>query len=95
MVAAQFGHVAAVNELVRLGAEYDDIDSEGDTAMNRAARWGQAAVVRQLVIHGANVHYPTSSDSWAPILGAAEAGEADTIVELMRGGANANDRSKV
>lgn len=62
--------------------------------MNKASRWGYSAVVRQLIIHGVDVHWATE-DGWTPVLGAAEMGYADTIVELSRGGAVPHDRSQV
>ena len=67
---------------------------DGDTAINKAARWGHSEVVRQLVIAGANVQQ-TTTDGWAPVLGAAEAGHDETLVELARGGADVNHRSNV
>eukprot|EP00802_Teleaulax_amphioxeia_P009008 Tamp_09022.p1 GENE.Tamp_09022~~Tamp_09022.p1 ORF type:complete len:585 (+),score=132.13 Tamp_09022:51-1757(+) len=55
--AASNGHTRAVRELIRLGADVDEVDSAwGRSALHMAARGGHVSTVKALVAAGANVN---------------------------------------
>ena len=56
MVCSRLGHEAVLAELLKSGAHGGAADEFRDTAMNRAARSGQAGIIKQLVVHGESVN---------------------------------------
>jgi hypothetical protein len=81
--------------LIRLGADVNAVDgNDGDTPLIRAARSGDADVVRILLASGANVHVQTSSGVTA--LGEATGGGHEEVVTLLRlAGAGVHDPIEV
>ena len=46
--ASHWGHLDVVKELIKAGADVNDKDNWGETALHRAIRWGHLDVVEYL-----------------------------------------------
>jgi ankyrin repeat protein len=93
-VAAACGNVRALKEILR-GVDFasaerlvNERDSDGNTALDYAARWGREAAVNLLVDFGADVY------SGSALLLAAKYGHAGVVVSLLLYGADANARPR-
>eukprot|EP00937_MAST-01D_sp_MAST-1D-sp2_P005226 g5226.t1 len=94
LAAAHSGDIVAVGRLLMDGVPADaPRDSEGCTALFRAARAGHAGIVHVLgYYHGARVDV-LSNSGHAPLHAAALRGRADAVHELLRLGADADVRA--
>jgi len=72
------------------GADPDDADSKGTTALSLAAQFGRADVAALLLRSGAEVDL-ADADGVTPLMKAARFGHEETLDELLRAGA---DRSR-
>lgn len=91
MFASRTNRVDAVNALLSGDAKVNSHeDWNGQTALMWAADAGQAAVVRALLDHGADVHARSHSGATA-LLFAARHGDLDTVKALLEGGAGVNE----
>ncbi|KAF7171061.1 hypothetical protein CNMCM5623_003528 [Aspergillus felis] len=83
MLAVEGGNPDIVGRLIEVGCEVDARDSDGVTALARAARYGDVEVAQALINHGAD---PESRDQRGetPIFCAAERGH-QRMVEFLLG----------
>lgn len=84
MLAARDGHVQLAELLVSYRAKLNARNAAGDTALALAALRGHQRVVEILVAAGASQEVP----GWPPLVYAAFGGHLDTVVFLLRHGAN-------
>lgn len=91
--AAQAGNQALVASMIKQGADVNATQGDAVTALHWAARRGDAAMARTLLVAGANVRATTRLASYTALHLAAERGSADVIAELLRAGADANART--
>jgi ankyrin repeat protein len=94
VAAAKDGDVATVAAFAKkFGARHLNAKgSKGDTALTRAARFNQLAVVRRLLASGAD---PDARDSHrgTPLMDAAVGGHVKVIEELLAHGADVTKKS--
>lgn len=91
--AAQAGNHAAVLSLIKQGADVNATQGDAVTALHWAARRGDVAMTRMLLIAGANVRATTRLASYTALHLAAERGSADVAAALIKAGANADART--
>ncbi|HEY8507951.1 MAG TPA: ankyrin repeat domain-containing protein [Steroidobacteraceae bacterium] len=77
-IAAERGDVAALQAMLTCGFDPNVRDSEGITALHRAAMAGRAESVRVLIEHGADVHTLDSTFAGTPLVWAAEGWSMDS-----------------
>jgi ankyrin repeat protein len=75
-------HATSINQL----------DIEGETALMKASKYGDAAIATDLLSNGADVHLANSTGETALIL-ASQAGSNDIVKELLAAGSNIHHRS--
>lgn len=87
--SARSGEIALVEEFLRMGANVNHQDADGESALMAAVKSGKIDVVRLLLKRGANLD---SSDSTGrtPLIHAAQSGCVDTCEELISAGADVN-----
>jgi ankyrin repeat protein len=73
-------------------ADINQLDREGETRLMKASKYGEAAIVTDLLSKGANVHLANSTGETALIL-ASQAGSNDIVKELLAAGSNIHHRS--
>lgn len=88
-LAAGEGHARIVREFMRRGADANASDSQGNTALHRAAFTNKAAAIDALAEAGADVE-ATDVAGWTPLHDAAAEGSSDAVLALTRNGANPN-----
>ena len=91
VLAAAGGHTAAVEALLRLGADPDATASDGWTALMRAAYKGHADAVAALLRGGAAVD-AVDEDGATALMWAAHCGQAECARLLLEAGADASLR---
>jgi ankyrin repeat protein len=90
MVAAKRGNFETVRALLKSGANPNAQETNGgQTALMWALSERQAAVVEELVKHGADVQ-AGSKTGFTPLMFAAQQGDADSARILLRAGAKPN-----
>jgi ankyrin repeat protein len=89
-LAIQRGHTEIAGMLLNAGAKWD-IEADGWTAIQRAAREGNVAVVKELIYRGANPAAPSSVAPPALII-AAERGQLPVVSLLVERGVDPNLR---
>ena len=72
------------------GASVDQMTEEGNWPLFTAAQFGQAEVVRALVLAGADLSISMTNIGWSPLFVAAWSGHAAVVAELLQ---HAPDRS--
>lgn len=77
------------SDMVALGFDIDQADSDGFTPLMIAASLGKVQFARFLIYNGANVD-ARSKTGLTPLHRAAQDGHNDVIIELLDGGANIN-----
>ncbi|XP_034543710.1 cyclin-dependent kinase 4 inhibitor D isoform X1 [Notolabrus celidotus] len=85
--AAAKGNTAAVEELLRKGAQVDGLNRFGRTALQVRMR-GSTQVARLLLEHGANPNVADCTTGHTPLHDAARAGFLDTVRLLIEFNAN-------
>jgi ankyrin repeat protein len=91
MTASRTGALTAVKALLAQGARVDGKDeARGQTALMWAAAEGHAAVVRELIDGGADIHARVPS-GLTPLLFAVREGRSEAVRVLLKAGADANE----
>jgi ankyrin repeat protein len=88
--AAMQRDAAAVRAIVRQGGDVNAAQGDGMTALHWAARHGDVALARMLLLAGANVKAATRLGAYTPLLLASQAGHAALIGVLLEAGADPN-----
>jgi len=84
-IAAIYGHLETVRNLLQGGANPDQPLDEGRTALFAAAQYNHVAIARLLIDSGADIN--RAVDNITPLLVAAFAGSADVLAVLIEKGA--------
>lgn len=100
MWASFNGHLPVVQYLISNGANINDQDNDGRTALTCASSEGytdghsedQTAIVQYLIKSGADLNHKTNTGSTA-LTFASESGHLSIIKDLIRHGANINDKT--
>lgn len=87
MLAAQFGHLDTVRELLAAGSRVDLHEKGYYTALMLAAGNGHTEVVRILAAAGANIDEVEITRGWTALIWAAKRGHRDTVALLLQLGA--------
>lgn len=82
--AASAGDLARVEAVLDAGADVDERDATGRTAVTAAVYGGHAAVVRHLIERGADVDIQDDSRANA-FLATGETGDVEVLREVLRG----------
>lgn len=90
-IAARHGFKEVAFYLLEAGAEINDVDDGGQTALHQAARGGDTEFVAALIEAGADVHRADNS-GFTP-LHIAAATSSDIVARLIKAGADVNARS--
>jgi ankyrin repeat protein len=88
--AAMRGDKDAVRTLLKQGADVNQAQGDGSTALHWAATAGDAELVEMLLYAGANVRATTRLGAYMPLHAASQAGHAGVIEALSKGGADVN-----
>jgi ankyrin repeat protein len=88
--AAMAGQTATIRSLLEQGADVNDPQPDGMTALHWAALNDDADVAAMLLYAGANVSASTRLGGYTPLIMAAEDGRAAVIRALLKGGADPN-----
>ncbi len=88
--AAEVGSIKILKLLMEHGADVDQADCHGVTALAAAAQNGYSRIVEYLVDNGANVNHIIWQDI-TPICLAAFCGNSDVVELLLQRGANPED----
>jgi len=88
MLAAQYGHLETVRELLAAGARVDLHEKGYYTALMLAAGNGHVEVVRALAAAGAAVDEVEITRGWTALIWAAKRGHLATVSLLLELGAN-------
>jgi ankyrin repeat protein len=83
LTAAEKGQISLLLDLLGKGADVNDKDEAGETALHRAAAAGQRSAVLVLLTRGADLAGKDSQGRTAAMR-AAEEGHAETLVVLIR-----------
>uniref|UniRef100_A0A7S4PFA9 Uncharacterized protein n=1 Tax=Guillardia theta TaxID=55529 RepID=A0A7S4PFA9_GUITH len=86
--AAEYGDAEAVKKLLQAGANVNQVDFAGFSALHRAAFQGKLKVVELLIQAGANVNLQESGGR-TPLHQAAAQGHLDVVEKLIQCGADA------
>jgi len=88
--AAMRGDKDAVRTLLKQGADVNEPQGDGMTALHWAAASGQVDLVETLLYAGANVRATTRLGAYAPLHVASQSGHAAAIATLVKAGADVN-----
>jgi ankyrin repeat protein len=88
--AARAGDLNEVRALLTQGADVNETEGDGVTALHWAARRGDAAMVRVLLVAGANPRAATRAGRYTPLHLAAERGSGEVVQALVAAGADVN-----
>ena len=89
--AAAAGRCDEVRRLLEAGAQVDERDRTGFTALTWAARHGEVEVVRLLLAAGANPNLrDTYVNGWTPLMHALHKGQTAVARSLLAAGADPN-----
>ena len=91
--AAARGDTAAVRQLLRDGADVNEAQGDGMTALHWAAETGNRALAEMLVYAGANLEAGTRIGQYTPLHVASGKGHAGIVRVLVEAGANAQART--
>lgn len=91
--AAQNKDREAVRALLKKGADVNEAQGDGTTALHWAAMNGDADMAQMLVTAGANVRATTRLGAYTPLFLAARGGYADVVRVLLAAGADAKSRT--
>ena len=89
-VAAMSGDRETVRALLKKGADVNEAQGDGTTALHWAAMKGDAELARMLIYAGANLRATTRLGSYTPLYLAAKGGHAEIVAALLAAGADAN-----
>jgi ankyrin repeat protein len=91
--AAMRGDHAALQALIKEGADVGAAQGDGMTALHWAAERGDNEMVEMLIRAGADVAAVTRIGQYTPLHVASKAGSASVVATLLRAGADAKARS--
>ncbi|MDE0473512.1 MAG: ankyrin repeat domain-containing protein, partial [Gammaproteobacteria bacterium] len=91
--AAMRGDLEAVRALLEQGADANEAQGDGMTALHWAARNGDIEMARLLVTAGANVEAGTRIGRYTPLHLASRAGGAGVVEALLAAGADVHART--
>lgn len=86
---AERGDVESVRQSLRAGADVNESQGDGMTALHWAAEHGDAELAKMLIYAGANVNSGTRIGSYTPLHIASRHGYVDVVNALLEGQANA------
>ena len=87
--SASTGDVQTVSAILDHGCPVDAVDSDGYTALHRAAGGGHVKVIRELITRGASVGVEMNN-GYTPLHIAARNGKLEAVHELLRLGGRAS-----
>ena len=90
--AAMDGDRAAIEALLERGADVNEAQGDGMTALHWAADHGDAEMADLLIQAGANLDAVTRLGGYTPLLIAAEEGRIDVLLALLEAGADPHAR---
>ena len=82
------GDSAAVRALIKQGADVNEAQGDGMTALHWAAKRGDAAQAKMLMYAGARLEAATRNGNYTPLHLAAKAGKVLVVKALLDGGAD-------
>ena len=91
--ASENGINKAVQFLLEMGVNIDDVDSNGTTALCQASHSGHSKVVQILLKGGADPNIQ-KEDGWTALMYASWNGHFEVVQILLNGGADPNIRTK-
>ena len=91
--AAQSKDREAVRALLKKGADVNEAQGDGTTALHWAAMNGDAEMAQMLVTAGANVRATTRLGAYTPLFLAARGGYSDVVKVLLAAGADSKART--
>ncbi len=86
--AAMQGDKEGVRSLLKQAADVDAAQGDGMTALHWAAMKGDVEMAQMLMYAGANVRATTRLGAYTPLFLASQAGHADVMEALIKGGAD-------
>ncbi|XP_037502581.1 kinase D-interacting substrate of 220 kDa B [Rhipicephalus sanguineus] len=89
MIAAQYGQLPIVEELIRQGADIHLEDLDNWTALLNAAKEGYTDIVSELVMHNADIEH-RDMGGWTALMWACYKGHTETARYLLEQGAFPN-----
>ena len=93
--AAEEGDNEVIEALLEIGADANEVDSDGQTSLHLAASWGHASSCR-LLFHKGGADIDARDDGGdTPLHEAARANELSTLLELLDLGADKDSRNKM
>lgn len=94
MLAAQYGHLDTVRELLAAGAQVNLHEKGNYSALMLAAGSGHTEVVRELAQAGAAVDDVELTRGWSALIWASQGGHLDTVRLLLALGADPARRDR-
>ena len=88
--AVMRGDSAGLRMLLKQGADVNEVQGDGMTALHWAASRGNIAATRMLVSAGARLDPVTRNGNYTPLHLAAQNGRVETVRALLAAGANVN-----
>ena len=88
--AVMRGDSAGLRVLLKQGADVNEVQGDGMTALHLAASRGNLPATRMLVSAGARLDPVTRNGNYTPLHLAAQNGRADAVKALLAAGANVN-----
>jgi ankyrin repeat protein len=92
LIAARRGDLKALEASIAARVDLNAVDSQGRTALYRAAYYGHVEVVKRLAKAGANLEVMTAEDFWTALHVAANENHAAVIQALAAANANVEAR---
>ena len=87
------GDSAGLRMLLKQGADVNEVQGDGMTALHWAASRGNLVATRLLVSAGARIDAVTRNANYTPLHLAAQNGRSETVRALLAAGANANAKT--
>ncbi len=91
--AASRGDISAVRDLLRDGAEVNDMQGDGMTALHWAAEIGNAQLTDMLIYAGSNTEAGTRIGQYTPLHIASRNGQGQIVEKLVDAGANVHAKT--
>lgn len=92
--AAEAGDTATLEALLARGADPNQENDGGFTALILAARAGSVPAIQALLGHGADPNLRGGVNDWTPVMHAIHKNQQAAVAVLLDGGAGVNARSK-